>query len=89
MVNILGQMREHMSCRRIRALYWIDTRDMLADGLNKGAISRKPLMQALVQGIWRVIHPLVLRLSRNVTIHEMNDDEETFEQLRQSVEDAG
>ena len=39
LVNILGQMREHMSTQRIRRLWWIDTRDMLAHGLNKGGSS--------------------------------------------------
>ena len=86
LINILGQMREHMACRRIRTLFWIDTRDMLADGLNKGAISRKPLMQALMQGIWRVIHPLVHKLSRKVIINEALDDDQMFEDLQARTE---
>ena len=76
LINILGQMREHMATRKIRQLFWIDTRDMLADGLNKGAISRKPLMRAMVEGGWKVLHPLVKRLSKSVVINEALDDEE-------------
>ena len=64
-----------MATRKIRQLYWIDTRDMLADGLNKGAISRKPLLQALKEGVWRVVHPLVKKLSKQVIINEALDDE--------------
>lgn len=51
---------------------------MLADGLNKGAISRKPLMKALVEGVWKVIHPLVKKLSKGLVINETLDDEEIF-----------
>ena len=75
LINILGQMREHMACHRIRTLFWIDTRDMLADGLNKGAVSRKALMQALVDGTWQVVHPLVKKLSSKTIINESLDDE--------------
>ena len=32
LMNILGQMREHMSTKRIKKLRWIETKDMLADG---------------------------------------------------------
>ena len=65
-MNILGQMREHMSTNRIRRLWWIDTRDMFADGLNKGAISRKALLTALTQGVWKVVHPIDSQLTRGV-----------------------
>ena len=68
LVNILGQMREHMTTQRIRRLWWIDTRDMLADGLNKGAVSRKALLTALTKGIWHVIHPSVNILSKGLPL---------------------
>ena len=35
LMPILGQMREHLHYKRIRYLFWIDTRDMLADGMTK------------------------------------------------------
>ena len=73
LVFVLGQMREHMACHRIRTLWWIDTRDMLADGLNKGAISRKALLKALTQGEWIVIHPTVHTVSRKLTIKELEE----------------
>ena len=65
-------MREHMSCRRIRTLYWIDTRDMLADGLNKGAVSRKALLKALTQGVWIVVHPTEHKDSKTIVINEFD-----------------
>ena len=86
LINILGQMREHMYYRRIRTLFWIDTRDMLADGLNKGAISRKPIMQAMCEGIWKVIHPLVSRFSNKIVIKESLDDDELFAQAQKALD---
>ena len=56
-----------MSTQRIRRLLWIDTRDMLADGLNKGAVSRKALLIALIialmKGVWQVARETVSKLS--------------------------
>ena len=67
-MNILGQMREHMSTTRIKKLWWIGTRDMLADGLNKGAVSRKALLLALTKGTSYCQHgiqePLLFRQHR-------------------------
>ena len=74
LINILGQMREHMSYRRIRRLWWIDTRDMLADGLNKGAISRRALLTALTKGTWLVEHPTVSAWSKGLTYNDFADD---------------
>ena len=74
LINILGQMREHMSYRRIRRLRWIDTRDMLADGLNKGAISRRALLTALTKGTWLVEHPTVSAWSKGLTYNDFADD---------------
>ena len=35
------------------SLAWLDTRDMVADGLNKGTIDRDALREAS-QGIWQL-----------------------------------
>ena len=66
-MNILGQMREHMSTTRIKKLWWIDTRDMIADGLNKGAVSRKALLLSLTKGLWHLEHPTVSMESNNLS----------------------
>ena len=47
-------------CRtQLSSLVWIDTRDMIADGLNKGSVERGPLQQLLRDAQWRVDNPLV------------------------------
>ena len=74
LIHVLGQMREHMFTRRIRQLFWIDTRDMLADGLNKGAVSRKPLFAALNLGTWQIMNNCLKCMSRKIKIKEFLDD---------------
>ena len=76
LINILGQMREHMATHRIRYFWWVDTRDMLADGLNKGAISRKALIRALAVGMWNVQHKCIKTHSRLIVIGEAVDEVE-------------
>ena len=49
-------VRDYLDTKKITALHRIDTRDMLADGLTKGTISRDSLLEALVKGQWRVKH---------------------------------
>ena len=49
-------MREYLDTKKITALHRVDTRDMLADGLTKGTISRDCLLLALKDGEWRVKH---------------------------------
>ena len=37
------------------AIVWLDTRDMMSDGLTKGAVSRDALMKIL-DGVYRLEH---------------------------------
>ena len=37
---------------RLSKLWWIDTRDMVADGLNKGGLPRDPILAICEQGRW-------------------------------------
>ena len=50
-------IRDRLRCGTLHALWWSDTRDMLADGLTKGSISRAQLEDATERGRFRVIHP--------------------------------
>eukprot|EP00972_Heterocapsa_arctica_P115429 16447674-Heterocapsa_arctica.AAC.1 len=50
----LKAIRKHLDAHRINRLYWIDTRDMLCDGLTKGSLSRKPLLLSFATGVWRL-----------------------------------
>ena len=52
------RMRELLDKGQISNLIWCDTRDMIADGLNKGVIKRDALHEVCSDGIWRVNHPL-------------------------------
>ena len=42
----------------IRAIGWVDTRDMLSDGLTKGIVSRDLLRVVAAEGTWTVQHGL-------------------------------
>ena len=37
-------------------LWWVDTRDMVADGLNKGAVPRLALQELARKGHWLLQH---------------------------------
>ena len=78
-------IRELLDNQVLKALIWNDTRDMLADGLNKGAVSRKALLKALLQGEWKVEHSPVMKLSRNVKIEELLDDETVFKEAKEQL----
>ena len=52
----LAQMKEFLRDRVVDALLWVDTRDMAADGLNKGTVPRDALKRFLIEGIWHLEH---------------------------------
>ena len=52
----LLKLAEHLETKQLKCLTWIDTRDMLADGLNKGAVEREPLRILCATGIWNIKH---------------------------------
>ena len=52
----LHSIREATRAGRIFRLWWIDTRDMVADGLNKGGLPREPILQMCEQGTWVCNH---------------------------------
>ena len=45
-------MRELIDNKRLRRLWWVDTRDMISDGLNKGSIDRKAIINVLQHNVW-------------------------------------
>ena len=55
---ILHQLafKQMASSHLIRALFWMDTGDCLADALTKGAISRTALQEIATRGNWTVSH---------------------------------
>ena len=56
LVMMLCQLKEAMLTHTLRGLHWCDTKDMLADGLNKGAVSREALLEFGRTGVWQLKH---------------------------------
>jgi hypothetical protein len=54
LILLLLQLKEMLKIGSLSALWWIDTRDMLSDGLNKGLVSRKQLLEVSAQGVWKL-----------------------------------
>ena len=44
--------------RGIKRLLWTDTRDMLADGLNKGIVNRQPIRDFCEKAVWCIQHEM-------------------------------
>ena len=53
---LLAYLKEQLDCKAIKSLTWVDTRDMVCDGLTKGMADRSALHK-LMMGIWILNHP--------------------------------
>ncbi len=53
LIHVL-KLKELLALKVVSRMIWLDTRDMLADGLNKGVISRDAIRLACISGIWTV-----------------------------------
>ena len=49
-------LREHLDSGQVTRINWIDTRDMVADTLNKGSIDRGALRDFFERGVWKLNH---------------------------------
>ena len=49
-------LRERLLAGTLSALWWTDTRDMLADGFTKGSVPRDQLLLACNQGVYKTTH---------------------------------
>ena len=54
LLNHLHSIREQLRDRRVKRLWWVDTRDMVADGLNKGGLPRDPILAICEEGFWKL-----------------------------------
>jgi len=52
------KMKELLCNKQTSRLRWVDTRCMLADGLNKGCIERDALQRAMTERIWLIEHEM-------------------------------
>ena len=50
------KLREHLDRNQISRLIWVDTRDMTADALNKGTVSRDSIHKFMLEAIIRICH---------------------------------
>ena len=57
LILIALQMKQLLVSGILQSLFWIDTRDMVSDGLTKGLVSRKALMVLASTGRWKLEHP--------------------------------
>ena len=48
-------MREALVEKRLRTLYWVDTRDMVSDGLTKGSVERTEIIRLYEKNVWQTI----------------------------------
>ena len=51
----VSALRQDFACGRLRRMYWVNTLDMLADGLTKGAVQRDALLR-LLDGCCTIMH---------------------------------
>ena len=55
LLSSIQSIREPTDEGRLRKLYWIDTRDMLPDGLTKGSIDREALLSVVSTNNWKQV----------------------------------
>ena len=83
LVMFLAQLKEAMLAHSLSKLWWCDTRDMAADALNKGAISRAALLELANSGRWILQHkalgfsesrhiPIISSVKLTETVDESN-----------------
>ena len=53
----LLSMKESLRNHLLSRLWWIDTRDMVADGLTKGTVGRAAIINMCCSGEWTLLHP--------------------------------
>ena len=59
LIMFLCQLKEALLCHSLSKLWWCDTHDMIADGLNKGAVSRQALLDLVNSGSWNLNKPAI------------------------------
>lgn len=59
LIMFLCQLKEAMLTHSLKKLWWVDTRDMVSDALNKGAVSRAALLALGSSGRWDLTHPAI------------------------------
>ena len=55
LLSSIQAVRETRFERRLRTLYWVDTRDMVADGLATGSVDRTELIRLYLENTWQPV----------------------------------
>ena len=75
LIMLLLQLKESLRTGSLESIVWCDTRDMVADGLNKGIIARKDLINYSTSANWILQHPFqTFREKRKVPVSSAQDD---------------
>ena len=56
LILLLYSLKEMLTSRILERLWWLQTTDRLTDGLNKGAVSRRAIVEAFIKGVWKTMH---------------------------------
>ena len=60
--------------RGISRLIWVDTRDMLADALNKGAIDRSAIRTACADAVWHISQEIKIHVCKTRVTAQRSDN---------------
>ena len=55
LLSSVQAVREAFVEKRLRTLYWVDTRDMVSDGLTKGSVDRTEIILLYEKKLWKSI----------------------------------
>jgi hypothetical protein len=66
LILILSSIKQLLQAQVVKWLSWINTHDMLADGMTKGGVSRKALFQLSQTGEWTLQHESMTFTETNV-----------------------
>jgi hypothetical protein len=64
LIVVLLQLKESLLSHSLKRLWWTDTRDMTADGLNKGAVGRDALLTLGNSGSWKLLYEAISHSER-------------------------
>ena len=75
LVMLLHQLKESLRTGSLSSIVWVDTRDMLADALNKGIIARKAIIDFCNQASWSLKYPFqIFSETTHVPVPSVEED---------------
>ena len=75
LILLLLQLKESLRTSTLQSIVWCDTRDMVADGLNKGVIARRDLLNFSMTAQYTFRHEFAIHSETvKTTITSSRDD---------------